>query len=84
MLVWGNNGSYQFGVGFKSNIFFILSQNSLKSENGYSSHPKESLIGSASCDKDKIDWVSWKDACLPKEWGLGVKDLKWFNLSFAP
>jgi hypothetical protein len=40
------------------------------------------LWGGASRDKNKISWVSWKDVCRPKkEGGLGVRDLKWFNLS---
>jgi hypothetical protein len=40
------------------------------------------LWGGASGDKNKIAWVSWKDICRPKEdGGLGVRDLKWFNVS---
>jgi hypothetical protein len=40
------------------------------------------LWGGAAGVKDKIPWVSWKDVCRPKcEGGLGVRDLKWFNLS---
>jgi hypothetical protein len=40
------------------------------------------LWGGASGVKNKIAWVSWKDVCRPKEdGGLGVRDLKWFNLS---
>jgi hypothetical protein len=36
-------------------------------------------------DKNKISWISWKDVCRPKEEeGLGVRDLKWFNLSLLP
>jgi hypothetical protein len=40
------------------------------------------LWGGVSGDKNKISWVSWKDVCRPKEeGGLGVRDLKCFNLS---
>ncbi|MCH89732.1 LINE-1 reverse transcriptase like, partial [Trifolium medium] len=43
---------------------------------------RDFLWGGSSCDKSKIVWVSWKDVCRPKiEGGLGVRDLKWFNLS---
>ncbi|GAU47706.1 hypothetical protein TSUD_177110 [Trifolium subterraneum] len=43
---------------------------------------KNFLWGGTSSDKNKIAWVSWKDVCRPKgEGGLGVRDLKWFNLS---
>ncbi|MCI16424.1 ribonuclease H protein, partial [Trifolium medium] len=40
------------------------------------------LWGGAAGVRDKIPWVSWKDVCRPKcEGGLGVRDLKWFNMS---
>jgi hypothetical protein len=39
------------------------------------------LWGGTSGDGGKIPWISWKDVCRPKnEGGLGVKDLKWFNI----
>ncbi|GAU14645.1 hypothetical protein TSUD_97090 [Trifolium subterraneum] len=41
------------------------------------------LWGGAAGVKVKIPWVSWKEVCRPKcEGGLGVRDLKWFNVSF--
>jgi hypothetical protein len=40
------------------------------------------LWGGTKGVRDKIPWVSWKDVYRPKcEGGLGVRDLKWFNLS---
>jgi hypothetical protein len=40
------------------------------------------LWGGTSGDGSKIPWVKWSDVCRPKkEGGLGVKDLKAFNLS---
>ncbi|GAU48412.1 hypothetical protein TSUD_99270 [Trifolium subterraneum] len=40
------------------------------------------LWGGMAGVKDKIPWVSWKDVCRPKsEGGIGVRDLKWFNVS---
>jgi hypothetical protein len=40
------------------------------------------LWGISSSGRCKIPWVSWGDVCRPKkEGGLGVKDLKSFNLS---
>jgi hypothetical protein len=41
------------------------------------------LWGGAYGDKNKVAWVSWKDVFSPKEdGGLGVRDIKWFNMSF--
>ncbi|GAU45708.1 hypothetical protein TSUD_86840 [Trifolium subterraneum] len=41
-----------------------------------------SVLASIPGVRDKIPWVSWKDVCRPKsEGGLGVRDLKWFNVS---
>jgi hypothetical protein len=40
------------------------------------------LWGSSASGVSKIPWVSWSDVCRPKkDGGLGVKDLKTFNLS---
>ena len=33
-------------------------------------------------DKNKIAWIKWETACLPKETGgLGMKDINTFNLA---
>jgi hypothetical protein len=67
-----------------SSFLLILSKNAIIGKKSDCSYPKKilALWGVASGDKEKIPWVSWKDVCRPKsEGGLGVKDLKWFNVS---
>jgi hypothetical protein len=45
-------------------------------------YPNEFFVGYFLFRGSKIPWVSWGDVCRPKkERGLGVKDLKSFNLS---
>ncbi|GKV32332.1 hypothetical protein SLEP1_g40948 [Rubroshorea leprosula] len=43
---------------------------------------RKSFLWGGEGERKRINWVSWKKVCLPKECGgLGVRDLGYFNLS---